>query len=483
MRKYLVSFLLLIFTVLGLSACTGANHHFATVADEIAAFPAYRFTAVGKIQLHTAEHLTGENIPLSWASEGTRAQDGSFEGTLHYADDASTPLFSLPFVTNDHTQYFSFVPYLQTLLDYIYPEDDFFTLRDLFEGNPFASGTNFDITHLPIHLESFLRTILSSATLDTNLSEEEGIYTLQLTQSTESQALLDAMLAPFTLLIDISQAFDMQNDALLNILNPVQRGNIADFTLEIAIAASENGFTAWLTLSAPDLMTITADITYHAVDDASFYSPLPLMPLADMQEAFTAHHNDLSWNHMLTQNDLEIITGLPELHMLNHNLESELLLTPVEIQIGGEYHYVSLIAGGQNHETDIGLFSLTDTMTIFYTTLPAESASETIVPFVLDYLDISAYDAENFMRTPMRINAHDTAAVKALYFDDNHTGRTLHIYVLQNLEDSNYALFLSITIFLEHISNHTVALLDQLGFHIGIDFAEYLALARDDASE
>ena len=118
-------------------------------------------------------------------------------------------------------------------------------------------------------------------------------------------------------------------------------------------------------------------------------------------------------------------------------------------------------------------------MAFSYMSIDAFSASETIVLFVLQELGTEHfYLEENYKRTPMRVNAHDTAAAMALVYDDTLLDhRTIEIYVVQAIPDTDQALFLRIFILPDMLSATERDALEYLGFYIGLDFLEYLALA------
>ena len=152
----------------------------------------------------------------------------------------------------------------------------------------------------------------------------------------------------------------------------------------------------------------------------------------------------------------------------------------MDMEIGDQIFQVSVMENASNTQTPLGIYSFTSAMNILYTTAPAYFASETLALFVLDYLDTADYDADEFFRTEMHINAQDTAAITALYFHDNLVGPTLHIYVLESVEGTDYALLLRVIVLLDNLLNETIAALNVLGFYIGFDFQNLLIRALGD---
>ena len=477
MRKT-VSVLLILCMIPGLFvACSSPAGQLNSQLRRLSGFSSYAFTAVGSVTFEG--EVPPFHVPTYFTMEGSSGA-GQFSAALQYRDADEQHLYDMSLLENNGTVYISFVSLFQYVMDQEYADHGAASVSDVFSGNPYLIHPNLDISALLPDIPALVND-LSSRTLREGLSLNQGMFTLMIPGNLLEADLLSAIAGPFGLFTDMrALSFPTALSAGPDfILETLLGGDTETYTLEFVFTrdTASDTFTAWLTLTAPELMTITLDITYRATDAHPLAPPSHTIDMAQLRETVLDYRAAQSRTVFLAESGLEIIHDLPELHMVGHHLERAHLLESYEMDVDGTLFQVSVMANAVNTSTGDAVFSWSPSLSIVYQTLGAYSASETMAPFVLEDLNTADHDGENFRRTSMRVNAQDTAAVKALYFDDNHMGRTVHIYVLQNLEDTDKALFLGIVIILDDLTHHSRLVLDQLGFQIGLNFQEYLNIA------
>ena len=484
MHKKIVSLFAFFMLAGAFAACSSPVSPLNSFTTTLGEMEDFHFTAVGSVSFEGAS--PSATLPTQYAMSGMRFGTDHLANTLHWSNASGGALFDLSSFLIEQTAYVDFIPLYRHLLasKYDFENLDLIpTLEDSFGGSPYLLSSQLYniLSHFPIVLPDFVALMKNQAPNGT-LEIIDGVHTLHLQEGADARALIHSLTAPFGLLSYLTAAAGLgENPVETYILTPLLEGDINTYTLELVVypQAETGDYIVWLTLHAPGLMTLTADITYHPQAPTTIYLPYHTMEEAQMIHTFATHREEVARVYFLIRSELKIVQDLPELHMVNHRLEPPFLI-PFPMEIGGVVYDVSIMAEANNTATDLAVYSSTAAMTILYTALPAHAASHTMAPFVFEYFDIDEYDAYNYTRTAMRINAHDTAAVKGLFLDDNFVGRTLHIFVLQRLEDSDYALFLGIMVMLDNINQHTLTVLEQLGFHIGIDFSYYLQLAQGD---
>jgi len=437
----------------------------------------YTFVAVGEVSFAEGA-APASDMHLRYQLHGSRMGGQDTHATITYMDAHDNQLPGVTLVHVNEANYVGFMPLFQHVMDQTYAPFTVLPLSDYFDGSPYLHDPTIGLNDLPINFPALIRSLDEEYILE-GLSYNAGLHTLTLSGDQFSPYILTALTQPFALYAALSAhtagseagSSDLVLDALLS-------GDLSTYTLELTFTMDEeeNEFTMWLTLDAPGLMTITADVTYLATVHTSISLPEFYVDVPTMQTLLAEYRDAQALAILLEKHELEVIYDLPELHMTNH--EETDLLVPFDMEVGDEAYSVSVMVGATNTAAHGFVHSFTPGLTLLYTTLDASSASATMAPFVLEDLGLDAYDGENFQRTALRVNAHDTAAIKALYFDDNLVGRTLHIYVLQRIDDSDYALFLAVTLMLDHFTPHAYAVLDELGFLIGIDLLEYVSLAQ-----
>ena len=483
MRKCLSIFLIFVL-LLGLFSACSAPNPLADLLDQLSEMEGYVFTAVGEVRFTSSASVSDE-LPRRYEIQGTRSAAGALSGTITYADAEGIQFADVSLVHTNGSNYAGFLPLFQHLMDQIYapyttlPLRDTFTGAPEFTGSPYLTDPALRFENLPIDFPALISSLDNRYVQEALMTDDSGLYSLSLSGDQLSPHVLTAVAAPFTLYSDLL-THGLQDEVSDPVLEALLLGDRSTYTLELAFTMDEEGnvFTMWLTLQAPNLMTITADATYRAHPSVALAPPYLVFDIDLFHTLLADYHEIQALLVLLERHDLEVIYDLPELHMTMH--EATDLLIPFYLEVGesDEIYSVSVMYGASNTSANGFVHSFTPAMSLLYTTLDTSSASATMAPFVLEDLGLDAYDAENFERTAMRVNAHDTAAVKALYFDDNLVGRTLHIYVLQNIDDSDSAIFLAVTIMLDHFTAHAYAVLEELGFLIGIDLLEYVELAQ-----
>ena len=481
MRKRICTLVVFCLSLGLFAACTSSSpaRPLDTFVEQLSGLETYTFTAVGALTFENG--LDTGDLPLRYSMEGTRsAETGQFSATLHYTDQAGMQLYDMSFLEDSNVTYVRFIPIFQYLMDIEYAEFGAASVTTVFGSRSHLIHPTLDLSNLLTDFPALIRS-LDAETIEAGFAADQGGYTLRFTGEYLHTAAFAGLLRPFDLF------FDMQTLALSTsetagrdmLLSPFLTGDREQYTLDIAFArdADAGSFTIWLTLSAPGILTLTADVLYQAADVPPLTPPHDALGVTEVQSLLA----DYRMAQTRDQSGLEIVYDLPELHMVNHHLGTD-ILEQFDMEIGDQTFQVSIIANANNTTTSMEdqylIFSyFPGIMTILYTTLDARSASTAMVPLVLRYISIEDLDAENFHRTPMRVNAHDTAAVTALFYDDNLMGRTLNIYVLQNIAGTDQALSLVIVVILDNMTPQGRQILDRLGFYIGIDFQAYLALA------
>jgi len=476
MRKG-ICVLLVFCLILGLfAACSSPVRQFNTLTRELSQLENYSFTAVGELWFEDGTE-TGA-APLRYVMEGVRSTEtGRFSATLLYTDLRGRQLYDMSLVEINGVSYVHFLPLFQYLMDLEYAAYEVLPVAAHFEGTPYLIHPTLELSNLLTDLPALLNS-LGSSTVREALTVDQGVYALEFSGAYLSEAMFLDIFRPFLLFFEL-EALTLLGEGTG--LSPLLSDEQAQYTLDLVFVhdAEINAFTSWLTLSIPGVLTLTADVTYQEIAPPPIAPPQDTLELAEVQGILAEYRRAQARRIFIETSGLEIVTNLPELHMVNHQLSTD-LLEPFDIEIGGELFQVPVMANANNAATDDMVFSYSPgIMTIRYTALDAHSASETMALFILDVLVVDDLDAENFQRTEMRINAHDTAAVKALYYDDNLMGRTLHIYVLQNVAGTDQALFLGVVAILDNMNNHARDVLDRLGWYIGIDFRYYLDLASE----
>jgi len=475
MRRILSVFLIICLISGLFAACSQTVDELDLFVSDLAAMEHYSFTAVGEVTFYT---VGASQVPLQYMMQGTRTS-GNTSATLYYTD-AGGRLPGLSLVYANRTSYLGFVPFVQGAMDQVYAIHGALDLESVFEDSGYLEYTAVSLEDFPLDFP-VLAAGLGAGNRRQILSNE-GIHSLTVSGDQLHPGVLVALSDPFELLASLNTLAFPPSFApeVSPVRSPLLAGELSEYTLDLTFTREEdaNVFTVWITLTAPGLMTITADVVYREASASAIAPPQDAVDLATFQAGMYAFHEMQAREIFLIESGFDFIYDLPELQMVGHDSESDLLI-PFYMEIGGESVAVSLMEGASNTATEVSVFSFTPSMSLSYTTLDAHSASLTMALHVLQTLDLDAFDAENFQRTAMRLNAHNTAAVNALYYDDLHVGRTLHIYVLQNLEDSDYALFLSVVVMIDNLSFHAVAVLDELGFLIGIDFMEYVTRAAE----
>jgi hypothetical protein len=480
MRKRICTPVIFCLILVLFAACSASpTEELDAFTEKLSRLETYAFTAVGELTFENG--LDTGHTPLRYVMEGTRSTEtGQFALTLYYTDQENRLLFDLSLLESGGVTYVYFVPLFQRLMDLEYAEYDTADLAEAFHGRSYFTHPALDLSHLLTDLPALIGS-LEPEVIEDGFAADQGIYTLRFTADHLETAALTGLFRPFELFFDM-QAIALPGGGATGpnmLYAPLLSANREQITLDLVFTYEEEAgaFTIWLTLHAPGLLTLTADVTYHEAPVAPLAPPEDALEIAQMHELLEEYRITREIRRAIE--GLEIVPDLPELHMVNHPLGTD-ILEHLDMEIGGQTFQVSVIANANHTVTDDMVFSYSlRSMTLLYTTLDARSASETMGPFVLIDLDPDDFDADSFHRTPMRVNAHDSAAVKALYFDDNLMGRTLHIYVLQNIAGTDQALFLGIIVIMDNISPLGHQVLDQLGFYIGINFQEYLELASE----
>jgi len=481
MRKCLSIFLIFVLLLGLLSACSSPNP-LADLMHQLSEMEGTVFTAVGEVTFADGIPVS-HGLPHRYEIQGTRTAAGDLSAMIAYADAEGDSIVDIPLIHTDSANYIGFIPLFQRIMDQTYAPYTILPLRDTFAigppestDPPYLTDPALRLENLPIDFPALISS-LDNRYVQEALTYYTGHYSLSLSGDQLSPHVLAVVAAPFALYSDLLAHVD-EDARSDSVFTSLLSGNISTYTLELMFMMDEEAseFTMWLTLYAPELMTITADVIYQERPPISLAPPDLVFDVETLHTFLTYYRDAQALLVLLERHGLEVIPDLPELHMTMH--EATDLLVPFDMEIGEEIYSVSVMVGASNTSANGFVHSFTPAMSLLYTTLDTSSASATMAPFVLEDLGLDAYDAENFERTAMRVNAHDTAAVKALYFDDNLVGRTLHIYVLQNLDESDCAIFLAVTIMIDHFTAHAYAVLEELGFLIGINLLEYVELAQ-----
>lgn len=484
---------LLIFCVAAVffAACTVSPDEFLAHVDTLATWQQHSFTAVGTVSFavensaadtYETEEPASVAPFLRYAMTGVRcAESGRIEAQLYYFDGEDMPRYDMALLHDNAQSYVTFTPLLQHVLSAA-QEDT--AAADLFSSNAYLAHPTLDPSSLFVDLPGLIAAV-EPAVLRRQLRSGDDIFELTLTGEQFPHETATRIVYPFLaanamrpLVFDGYRASTAQ-------FAPFYRGDPSDLVLALTLAynTANASYTLWLTLTAPEIGQVTMDITYQTADEPEIAIPPDALTPPEIHETFAAYLHAREREQFLHDSAIEFDFDLPEVHLTSHQLEEESFLIPYEIEIGGETHVISLITDAINTSTDDMVYSIRPGLSLVYAVLESDAASVNMAIYSLIYLDEAGIDGINYQRTPMRVNAHDTAAVMALIYDDNHMGRALHIYVLQNIADSDYALFLSIPILLEYLTIGEQAVLEELGFHIGLDFLEFLTLAAEDAGE
>ena len=450
--------------VLGFAACSTPQGVLHTLEQDIKAFPVYEFTAVGEIHFQDPA-LLPEDMLHRYAVTGQRNREvGVLEGSIHFTDEYGLSLFETHIVQTDRESFANVTSMLQYYTDRMFFHTDLPTVADVFGTDTHLTGGNLLSNHVPLDLLSLVSTLQNQ----TEVEVEEGTFRFPLKGAPLQREVIQALTAPLSLLDTVSAQTQLVDQSPVSILLE-REFEVLYLEMVVIFAQDDAGFTVWLTLEMPGFATITADVIHEVVAEQSVLLPGQTITVEEFAEIYIQYREALDRAIFLIESQIVIIVDLPELRMVNHQLNTD-LLTAMEMEIGGEHFYVSVMENASNTQAQLGIYSFSSAMNIFYTALPAYIASETLALFVLDYLDTGDYDADEFFRTEMHINAQDTAAVTALYFYDNLVGPTLHIYVLESIDGTDEALLLRIIVLLDSLTNEAVASLNQLGLHIGFDF-------------
>ncbi|MCL2828488.1 MAG: hypothetical protein FWD99_07110 [Oscillospiraceae bacterium] len=489
--------------ILGLfSACIPTpSEELTALIEKFSALDDYTFTAEGELTFPAEFEAGAAHLPTRYVMEGRRAaRTGQFAADIQYIDGIDTRLYDLSLLETSGATYTSFAPIFQYVLDHEFP--DYYVLADAFDGNPYLVRPALDLSDLLVDIPALLREV-SRLNVDEYLTAAGGFYAFSLTGEQAGREALTQMIRPFVLAADLTNlttkepetdgenAAEYEEDidediadveepeAQETILDTLFTGPLSEYHLELTLTYDEENetYTVWLTLTTPNNITVTSDVTYKRTPVPPVLPPYGALEIAEIQEILSDYRAAQARARFLADSGLIIVHDLPELHMVDHQLSSSALESH-EMVIDGSTYNVSILAAGDNTENVITgiVSSFAPAMSFLYICLDAFYASETMALFVLDAMDIEHFSGENHKHTPMRINAHDTAAAMALVYDDYFLDRTIHIYVLQAIADTDRALFLWIVIFPDMISNAERDALGDLGFYIGLDFLEYLAL-------
>ena len=460
--------------LLGFSACSSAEGALTALRQEVEAFPVFDFTAVGEIQFANPDTMP-EGLQLRYGITGRRNRETSaLDAMVHYTDEDGVSVFETHVLQSRNVRLLDFTPVLQHKIDQTYPEFTLPTVTEAFGADTYLIATNYIPSHIPVDLPSLIQMLERNEEFEL----DEGVFRFSLENDVLRAEVLEIVTAPFALL---DYLFTLTREQHTSVMDVLQTGDLSEMHLELAVIFEEEGesFAAWITLEVPGFVTITADILVGKTSAWALTSPRNTITSDEFAEKYENYKAALARAIFLIESDITIIRNLPELQMVGHNLSTE-LLTVVDMEIGGQMFQVSVMENASNTQTPLGIYSFTSAMNILYTTVPAYFASETLALFVLDYLDTEDYDADEFFRTEMHINAQDTSAITALYFHDNLVGPALHIYVLESIEGTDYALLLRVIVLLDNLLNETIATLNVLGFYIGFDFQNLLIRALED---
>lgn len=452
---------------------------FEGLLQELGNLSSYAFTAVGTISFEG--DAPPIYMPSGFAMEGTHAvHTEQFSAALQYLDIAGRPMYHANLLEMDSGAYISFVPMFQQMMDMAYIEHGAGSVAELFKGSaPYLIYTDAVFSTLLPDVPALVAS-LDQEMVQEALITDQDIFSLTVPNAPLSIQQLAAFAGPLELLAELQMiaSYGLDTDRLFSLPLRVPTSQ----TLELTLTRDKElgTFTSWLTLIFPGEMTITVDVTYQALQVDPIATPDHVVDVAQLQEFMQEFHTAQARRIFVDDNIEEVMRDLPELHLVNHRLDDEAeLLEHYDIEVAEQVFQVSVMSGTTATSTEDTIFSWAPSLSIFYKTLPAyDNASERMAPFILDDLDPEQdHDASNFHQTPMRTNAQDTTAVTGLFFDDNLVGRTIHIYILQNLEGTDMALFLRMVVILENMTDHGHDVLEQLGLLIGLDLQGYVDMA------
>ncbi|MCL2563902.1 MAG: hypothetical protein FWE08_07700 [Oscillospiraceae bacterium] len=472
-----IGLLCLFFLTLGLfTACSSPARQLDNFAQQLSALEAYTFSAVGEITFES-DTDTGA-LPLRYVMEGVRSSvTGQFIADIHYTDPAGRHLYDMSLFAEGGMTHVRFVPLFQRLMDIEYAEHGAASVSEAFGGSPYLAHPTLDVTTLLADLPALVSG-LDAAVIRDGLVSDEGGYTLRISGEHLDDATFAGLTRPFGLFFEVGA---LAGDAVgpNTVLPPLLAGDRARYTLELTFSQDGLDFHSHLTLTVPGLLTLTADVRYSAVNAAPVAPPTYIVDMDAFLYTVAAYHADMEIARLIDDYELEFIVDLPELHMVNHDLSTN-LLENFEMEIGGKPFEVSVMSNAVTTASEVAVYSVSSAMTVFYMPLDARAlASDALISFILIDLDVEDLYAENFTRTDVHINAHNTAAVKALHFDDLLVGPALHIYVLQNIEGTDQALFLRVVVILDNMTTPGRQVLERLGFYIGLEFLDYLDWAAE----
>ena len=495
MRKRMLPLLtlcLILGLFVGCNSSSPSTDDSAPLLERFSALESYRFIAVGEVIYQGELDDTTLLPPFRYNMEGAFcSRTNQLDALILYDDPNWSSSYALSLLQTGNVAYVTFAPLFRHILNTEYNGD--YDLADAFGGDPFLYHPTANLTDLLPNLPALIGGLsaLEEEELEGLLSiDADGRYILNFPGNRLSRSLLAELTSPFSLYLDIHPLADSQADNLEeteypkpDFFSPLLHGDMGGYTLHL-ILAHDDTYTAALTLTAPGLMTIRVDLIYQSAALPALAPPDSALELADMWELLASYRAAHARAAFLRESGLEIVFDLPELHMLDHRLDTDLLALH-EMNINGTPRFVSVLSESRGHTAGWGnrISSFSWSMGLNYTIIDTFHASETLALFALEALSVEGFDVETYQRTPMRVNAHDTAAIKALFLEDNLVGPTLVIYVLQTIEDTDQALVLDIVVMLDRITEQNRTILDRLGFHIGIDFLEYLAIATEMAAE
>jgi len=470
----------------------GPTGEFESLLQDLDNLSNYAFTAIGTVTF--VGDAPPHHVPVGFSMEGAHATGtGQFSAVLQYLDAYGQTMYRTNLLEVGNDAYISVVPLFQRMMDVKYIVHGADSVAEIFEGEgePYLRYPDAAFSALLPDVPALVASLNAEAVQEA-LITDQGIFTMTMPNVSLSIEQIRSFVGPFGLLSDLHTLATLSEDSVpaedvvspdlivTRLTAPFVQGASTNYTLEFTFTHDEElgTFTSWLTLSLPGEMTVTVDVTYQALHVDAVVTPDYVVDTIQLQKSMAEFHDAQARRASVRESGLEFFHDLPELHMVNHRLDETDLLEHYDMEIDGEIFQVSVMSGTTATSTEDTVFSWAPSLSIFYRALPAYSASETITPFILEDLDPELdHDAENFHQTAMRLNAQDTAAATSLHFDDNLVGRTVHIYVLQNLEGTEMALFLRIVVILENMTPHGSEVLEQLGLQIGLDFQEYLDIA------
>ena len=454
-----------------------------SLLEQFSAMEGYTFSATGEAAYEGAAESNVHLPPLRYVMNGVHVRASErFSAEIRYADAAGEPMYDIMLLQTGGMAYFTFTPFFQYVFTQEYGRG--YSMTEAFDGDPFLILPTEDFIEFLPDIPALFRVLddLDEEELEETLrvDEETGSYALSLAGDQIDQTVLLSLTRPFSLHSTLRPlALEEGAHQEPDIFEPLVSGNMTQYSLDVVFDHdAETGiFTVELTLRAPGLVTIRTEIVYQAAVFPPITSPQNAMEIEEMREILGEYRAAYERARFLEESGLEIIFDLPELHMLDPQLNTDHLELH-EIDVNGGTRSVPVLARGHTTEHGGRINSFSWSMVLSYSVIEAFYASETMAMFALQELSVEGFDVEEYQRLPMRVNARDTAAVKALVLYDNHVGPVLVIYVLQTVEDTAQAVFLDIVIMLERINDHDRTVLDRLGFNIGVDLMEYLSKAE-----